>query len=304
MKGAAILIGLLIIVAVLYFTGDWVTGQIDFKRVFGPVYNKETAPQIPLIEPGKSGITTGAGKTESGGYYVGFERESPLDQPPEGFTKEQLSPYYRLLELTSVVRPPSSGFGGRFTIRTASALKEFIDITNWRVRSNKGEIVIYGAPGGAGPVNQLNIVLRPGTSATVYSIRSSFVKNVELNKCTGYLNKTYSFNPQLPNNCPRPDRSNIYTFSGACQSFILSLSACEQPTGEELNRFSSENDAACREFLNQLNYQNCYNEHSAESDFFRYGLRIWLEQVLPFSSEHDRLLLLDRNGLLVDIYTY
>ncbi len=296
--------GILIILAVLYFTGNWVTGQIDFKRVFGPVYNKENAPEIPLIKPDKSGITAGAGRTEDGGYSVGFERESPLNQPPEGFTKEQLSPYYQLLELSSVNRPPKSGFGGRFTIRTASALEESVNITNWRVRSNKGEIAIYGGSGGAGPVNQSNIILRPGTSATVYSIQSSFVKNVEMNSCTGYLSKTYAFNPSLPNNCPRPDRSSIYTFSGACQSFILSLSACEQPTGEELNRFAGENDSACREFLNRLNYQNCYDEHSAETGFSRYGWRVWLTEVLPFNSEHDRLLLLDRNSLLVDIYTY
>ncbi|HXF44167.1 MAG TPA: hypothetical protein VNK70_01750, partial [Candidatus Paceibacterota bacterium] len=119
MKGAAILFGIIIIIAVVYFTGSWVTGEIDFKRVFGPVYTKENAPDIKLIKPNATDITIRAGK-EDNKYYVGFQRESPLVQPPEGFTREELSSYYQKVELFGV-RAPSTYSGGQFSIRAVSS---------------------------------------------------------------------------------------------------------------------------------------------------------------------------------------
>jgi len=305
MKGAAILIGILIIIAVLYFTGSWVTGQIDFKRVFGPVYNQSNAPAIPLIKPEKSSITAGAGKTGDR-YYIGFQRESPLNQPPEGFTKEQLSPYYQLVDIGSVRRPSSDGYGAEFSVRAASSLKSAVDITNWRVRANKGvDVVIRGDIASSGPINLARIILKPGTAATVYSVvRVANIKNVELNKCTGYLNNVYKLSPALPNNCPRPKPVDFSEFSGSCQNFVNSLASCESPTSADRARFTSSEDAACFRFLSTLNYEGCSARYSGDPDFWNYGWRIWLDQIFPFDRFHDRLLLLDANGGLVDIYSY
>ena len=197
------------------------------------------------------------------------------------------------------------GAGGRFTLRADFTQGEPVNVTNWKIRANNDkEIVVRGGISSVPPVNLTRMVLRPRTSAVFYADVSSFVKNVELNKCTGYLNKTYNFDPRLPNNCPRPDRSETITFSGKCQSFIRSLSSCEQPTGTELNRFAGIDNIACHEFLEDLNYGNCVKEHSNDSDFYSYGWRVWMSDRLPFDPKHDRLLLFDENNLLVDEYVY
>ncbi|HXF43981.1 MAG TPA: hypothetical protein VNK70_00735, partial [Candidatus Paceibacterota bacterium] len=186
-----------------------------------------------------------------------------------------------------------------------SSVSAPVDVTGWRVRTDRGaEIVINGGVNYAGPVNLARILLRPGVAATIYESRGTFVKNVEMNKCTGYLNDTYDFTPDLPNNCPRPDRNDVAGLSSSCQSFVLSLGACRKPTGDEWNRFANEGDLNCLVFLSNLNYENCYREHSAEADFFRYGWRVWLDQAFPFDREGGKLFLLDSAGLLVDVYTY
>ena len=93
-------------------------------------------------------------------------------------------------------------------------------------------------------------------------------------------------------------------FSGRCQSFILSLGSCEEPTPSELNEYSVENDLGCRSYLDTLNYTGCYRTYRYTANFFSNEWRIWLNQAMPFDQQHDRVLLFDRNGLLVNEYVY
>jgi hypothetical protein len=295
------LLAVIIIIAVIYSAVIWVIGEIDFSETFSrrPGFSS-VRERSSAGEPSVS-----VRQEDDGRVALEFEKPSgPTKEIPAGFTEDDISPDFGKVEIASVRRPSSLGAGGGFTLRADTTLSESLDITNWRIKSNRGEITVRGGVSSVPPVNMARIVLRPRTSAVFYADINSFVKNVELNKCTGYLNNTYTLNPKLPNNCPRPERGDYINFSGECQNFIRSLSSCEQPTSSELNRFTRSSDIPCHEFLERLNYANCVREHSGDSNFYSYGWRIWMSERLPFDPQHDRLLLFDESGLLVDEYVY
>lgn len=286
---AAILIGILVLI-VVYFGVRWLAGELRFEGFLSRQEGASTSTE------GVSTVKT----SEVSRQITKWAVDIPL-----GFTAAGLSPDFGKVEISSLRRPSSSGTGGGFALRAASALDSLLDVTDWKIRANnKEEILIKGGDSYSPPVNLVQIVLRPRTSAVFYADTNSVIRNIELNKCTGYLNNVFTLDPKLPKNCPTVNRSEIITFSGDCQDFIRSLSTCEQPTSAEINRFSDADNLACREFLGNFNYGSCFSEHSKDSNFYSYGWRVWLDERLPFDSKHDRLLLFDEDGLLVDEYVY
>jgi hypothetical protein len=298
-----IILVVIIAIGAIYSVVRWVAGEVSLSGTFSRYRDARYSEREPSSNQKPSAEVS---RSDEGEVQVGFEKPSGLtEEIPEGFESSDLSPDFGKIEVTSFRRPSASGAGGGFTLRSDFTQGDPVDVTNWSIIGNENkEIRIRGGISSVPPVNLTRIVIRPRTSAVFYADTNSFVKNIELNKCTGYLNKTYNFDPKAPNNCPRPDRSEIIGFSGECQNFIRSLSACEQPTGTDLNRFAGVDDVACHEFLEDLNYGNCVREHSKDSDFYSYGWRVWMSDRLPFDRSHDRLLLLDEEGLIVDEYVY
>ncbi|MCP6720175.1 MAG: hypothetical protein KJI72_02500 [Patescibacteria group bacterium] len=297
MRYVGLIIVIIIVIVIIYNGVLWVSSNLSLSEIFYLPSGRTTSSTVGLKEKTTPKIKIEISPKTS-------EPVKPSITPPPGFSLSDLSPRYGEVDIRSVRRPSRIGQGGQFTLRAKTSLEESVNVTEWRIKSNDGEIILRGARSSFGPINITNIIIRPGTSAVVYGGTVSSIENIELNKCTGYLNNTYSPDPKLPNNCPRPSRSEVTAFSGDCQSFVLSLRSCEMPTTEDLNRFSGSDDVSCHVFLTRLNYQNCYNKYSRDSNFFSYGWRIWLDQILPFDSSHDRLLLLDRQGLLVDEHSY
>ncbi len=292
----------IVIVLVLIYSGvRWVANEVGLSGFLsGQRRSSEPEESAPVAKPSAS-----VSRDDEGRVKVDFEKPSGLQEDiPTGFAAADLSPDFGRVEIASVRRPSSWGDGGGFTLRSVSELKDYLDITGWRIKSNNGEITVKGGASSVPPVNLQRIVLRPRTSAIFYADQQSFVKNVELNKCTGYLNNTYTLDPKLPKNCPRPDRGETIAFSGACQSFVRSLGSCEQPTSSELNRFTGSNNIPCHEFLEDLNYANCVGKYSSDPNFYSYGWRVWTSDEVHFDSQHDWLLLFDENSLLVDEYIY
>lgn len=238
--------------------------------------------------------------------------ETPFDEPapvpPPGFTASQLSPFYQKVRIGGVNR--GFGFNGISSIYlSVSDLREAVNVTGWLIRSNKGTILtIPKAIADYKPVSspvESDIILNPGDYLNIYDTVTSFGFNLRLNKCTGYLNNNFDFDPELPRACPFVERSEIVSLSGKCQSFILSLGGCRQPTADELNSFS--NESACISYLNTVNYGNCYNRYRSDADFFSREWRISMGRnfnAANLDSQHDRILLFDKRGLLVDEYIY
>lgn len=277
----------------------------DFFRVkyVGPLASS-TAPR---------GITT---QTPDKTYTVSPKTSSPQSaivnvpkiQPPFGFTVEQLSPFYKKIYLAYIHAARSSNDASVFVLKPDFSLKENINITDWYIKVNSGATVkIPGAINDYNPLGafaEKDIILdNAGHQINISSLPTPFGKNLRLNKCTGYLNNIYQFSPALPNQCPGVNRSDIVNFTGACQSFIFSLGACRIPTSNEINFYAS-NDNGCRDVLNSLNYGSCYNRYSQDIGFLGNEWRVWLGEKIPFDPQHDRVLLFDKNNLLVDEYIY
>lgn len=237
------------------------------------------------------------------------EPEKPVIVPPTGFLLSQLSPYYDKVRLENVTRSYDDYYSqAQFTLRTDYALENTVDVTGWKIKGNRGAevsvpraIADYGIQGSP---QVSDILLKKGEYLVVYSGKSANNQNFRLNKCIGYLNNSYTFSPALPNSCPSVDRTTMVSFSGKCQSFIYSLGTCREPSSNEKNQFTLSEDAGCGAFLNSLNYGGCYSAYRYQLDFFSTEWRAWINQQFSFDKEHDRILLYDRSGLLVDEYTY
>jgi|GEM_PF-1688646 hypothetical protein len=238
------------------------------------------------------------------------EPPKPTVVPPQGFTVSQLSPSYKAVSLASVRAAQGNFDTANVTLRADYSLSAPIDITGWVIRGNRGELAripraasIYPP---SGLLSESDIVLGKGEYVEIYSGAVSPVgRNFRLNQCTGYLNSSFTFNPRLPEACPSMyDRSEIIGLSGECQSFIMSFGGCRIPTTAEVNRYSTQDGGACRSFLDRFGYGSCYNKHNGKSGFLSSEWRVWIRDRMNFDPLHDRVLLYDRSGLLVNEYVY
>ncbi len=269
---------------------------------------------FPLLPPAPSSSYQAASSTQS--YAVSNPTSTTITAAPtsssyqgdvpEGFTADELSPYYRQVRF-GVVSPAYSYYYGSYGQITLYAYpnnrSSSVDVTGWEIKGNHGGEYIPQAvnvydPLGLNP--PMDIFMRSGDYLNLYS--NSAPTNLRLNECIGYLPNQSQFNPSLPQSCPYVDRSEIQTFSGACQNYILSLGSCQRPN---LNSFSiPQNDYACLNYLNtHLNYLSCFNAHRSDSNFLSNEVRVWMGSS-PIDQFHDRVELLDRNDLLVNLYTY
>ncbi len=242
----------------------------------------------------------------SSNNQIGVNATTTIDpsQIPAGFTVSQLSPYFHKIRITSVY--PGYGIGNvsQISLSVSLAANEALDITGWRMQANRGSqyipkgVEVYDPSGLA---SDEDIYARDGETVTVYSSVSRIGENFRMNKCIGYIEQTQgTFNPPLGQNCPYIDRSEIQSFTGQCQNYIMSLGNCALPNS---NPPIPSTDYGCQTFLNTLNYGGCFARHRADPDFLGREWRIWTGTKF-LDASHDRVLLFDRNGLLVDEYDY
>ncbi|MBI5733148.1 hypothetical protein HY967_04355 [Candidatus Jorgensenbacteria bacterium] len=221
-------------------------------------------------------------------------------EPPPGFRVDQLSPYYKKF-----------GFSlnqDGFSISAGDIGEKKVNITGWRFKTNRGEVIVPRAvnmyhPNGLSP--EEDIVLSTGDYVNGYSSLPPLGKNVRLNRCIGHLNNQYETSPGFPDYCPELlDRGEIVKLSGRCQSFLFSLGGCRKPTVDELNTVLGFEDLQCHAFFNRFDYVSCYNRYYYEPDFLINEWRVWLGNNVPLDPEHDWIRFFDRNNLLIDQYIF
>ncbi len=223
---------------------------------------------------------------------------------PQGFTLQQLSPYFRKVRLTSL---SVGGFGliGQVGFYTSLGQSEQVDVTGWRVQGNRGALFVPKAVqvyDAAGLTPETDIVLKSGDSLSLYSGGQSAVgKNLRMNKCLGYLPTANNFKPSISRSCPSIDRTELVNFSGQCQNYIQSLGSCTIPDFGDVR--IPLPDYACRAFLEKLNYRGCVERYGKDKDFLQSQVYGWIGAV-PFDQYHDKIRLFDGKGLLVDTYDY
>ena len=272
------------------------------EKVSTPSQTSVSSPQAPYISPS-------------------FPPSSPPSSPasqaipdyliPSGFSRGQLSPYFGKMRISVQYNSFYTYNPSEFKVYSGLSNDEKVNVTGWRIRTNHGEIIIPQAinvyePSGLAP--QGDIVLSANNYVSTYISNSPINRNFRLNKCIGYLQNDYIFFPSLPQNCPTPSRSDISYLSGQCQSYVLSLWGCKVPD-KSFGSFytliggSSKGDVDCRAFLDTINQKGCFQKHRLDDDFLSNDWRVWIRQYI-LDSQHDRVLLFDKQGLLVGEYTY
>lgn len=230
----------------------------------------------------------------------------PTVTPPPGFTTAELSPYYGDIKIGSVY---ITTYGTSQISLSASYNmgSSTVDVTGWEIESNKGkEFMLPQAVADFTPLGfggNADVTLSSGGRLDIYNGASPINRNLEINRCMGYLNNTYKFTPPLQcSYLNMYDRSDISSFSGKCQNYIMSLGSCHVPTPNDLNSFVGE--PACRSFLQRFSYTGCYDLARNSPNFFTGNWTAWIPGPWSFDQSHDRVLLLDKSGLLVDEYIY
>lgn len=208
-----------------------------------------------------------------------------------------VSPYYRRVVMGSLHSREISLYGN-FSHTTGT-----INVTGWTVRANNGSLIVPQAINIYDPFGfseERDIQLRPGDRVRMFSSAGAVMKNFRINRCLGYL---HDFVPALPRSCPKPYPSpeEFYSFSGVCQDYIHSLSYCALPPADPP---VPKTDYACRDYLKTINFRSCYDRHRGDADFLGNEVWTWVGNIGFLDERHDRVLLLDRDGMVVDWRRY
>jgi hypothetical protein len=271
-------------------------GQVTFEtKIEGfdqdwlPTYSKKREVQLP-------------GPKEYN-FLVRAKIGEAIDQTPAKRNfKINISPYFGKVKI-SRVQAKTSYYPSLITLSTGLEKEEKINISNWRIKGNKGEIII---PQGIevyflqSSINRKDIFV--GQYDVVYLSSDSSPLGTDLNfrpnKCFGYFLNSHDFLPSISRRCPQPELKEISHFSEYCQEFILNLGRCEIPDYSNNLRISF--DPECQSYLNEnFNYTGCFKNYSRDKDFLEHYWYIYLNRDVV-SKLHDTLYLLDKDRLLVD----
>lgn len=177
-----------------------------------------------------------------------------------------------------------------------------VSITGWKLQNRKGNVFVVptgaGLPYSARTNIQENIALKPGEKAIVITGKSPINTSFRPNLCTGYFNRLYEFEPQLPERCPTPDKEEgVDAQDDACFLYLKTLPRCQTPAPSAI---PLDVDFKCREFIDErLSYAACVERHKNDDEFFSDEWRIYLEQTQEIWSDvRETIKLFDLNSNL------
>ena len=200
-------------------------------------------------------------------------------------------------------------------IEANSQNTENIDITGWSLIGSTTKLTykINGAAklffDGYNQNANTDIILSPGEKAYIISGRSPLPNQTSLaiNKCSGYLQTKYKFNPSLSRKCPYPNEEPTYSqipYNINTQDCIDSIDhfyRCETQTD-----FPTGFPYECRNFITtNLNYATCVINHKNDDDFYSGDWRVYLNNSSSiWRRSKETIILLDKSGKKVDSYKY
>lgn len=270
------------------------------------VINEDGTVNNPDQTPNVTGQGSSGTSGSSGGFFSSLFSGVPRDLPA-GYTAKDLSSQFRKVRISSVkTYKGTAAATNADTVVLTEAIGSgdgAINVTGWKLQANQGNYTIQRAAKTYKTSGSLltNVTLANGQSANVYSGASAVSANFMGNSCIAYLSSQYTFVPKLTGSCTKPTKNEIATFSGACQDYILKLKACQ--AGDPNDSRIPASDAACRTFVGNLNYDGCVKTHQADAKFYSNVWNVWSGKTF-LDPLHDRVLLLDNSGKLVDYYLY
>lgn len=181
--------------------------------------------------------------------------------------------------------------------------KENISITGFTISSDKSLFVIPQGHHllGFSASAEDPILLKPRERAIITVGKQAKLMDFRENLCTGYYSEFSDYTPSLSSSCPRPDTRGLLQLSDRCINIIERTSACRTADLQD-----TLIESACSEYINQnLNYAGCVRNYQSRSDFFSDRWLIWMQRSNEFfRNTHDKIILKDGQGRVVDEYSY
>jgi hypothetical protein len=204
------------------------------------------------------------------------------------------------------------------TLYTNLGENEEVDITGWYFRSEYtgNQAVIGGAVMLPFPNKgrESDVVLKQGDKVYISKGYSPIGISFRANKCTGYFNEDRAFYPSLELDCPDPSEEKIPQFSNneesqdACLDAIQGVPNCSTRGSSYTRTLPDTVPSACKKYIeNNINYDTCVARHYSDKDFagntyylyFKSFAHLWRNY-----DKKDKIVLYDRNNLIVDTITY
>lgn len=310
-----LVLGLIAVVAVTF------SGSSPFSSSGGPI----------ATGPGSSSEIRNPQPVQSGRSFLGlgnvFTKQPSLPSPSKIIAPSSSQ--------TKAVKPGYSSYEGAIKIshidRSASvSSKEYVqlsnggyfglgstptavNITGWTIENSKKDK--YAVPKAYNipyiDADTADILLPPGGDIYIVTGRQDFGMNFRENGCIGYFNQYYQFTPSLYGSCmDRQSSSQIRSrfldmgLSGECIDFVNSLPSCSIPT------FTFENSGKignnCIDYISKnINYNGCVKNYRNDKAFLRNVWHVYIgRQQKLFDAKHDRVILRDSQGLIVDQFEY
>ena len=310
-----LVLGVIAVVAVTF------SGSSPFSSPGGPI----------ATGPGSSSEIRNPQPVQSGRSFLGFSNifNSPPPQLPSPIivglpasqlraTKPGYSQYEGAIRISNVDRSSASPKKEYITLRNGGyfgfgSTQIAVNITGWTIENSKKEK--YAIPKALNipyiDADTVDILLPSGGEIYAVTGSSDIGMNFRENGCTGYLNQYYQITPPINGSCmDHQSSSQIRSrfldigLSGECIDFVSSLPSCRIPT------FTFENSGKignnCITYISQnISYNGCVKNYRNDKNFMRNTWHVFLNRSQKlFDPKHDRVILRDSQGLIVDQFEY
>jgi hypothetical protein len=293
---------------------------------FGPLkkanLNRSSNTNTPS-SIGTSGTTSGNLGYSSNKEVAGEIKntETDIKRLAENLNKEidksKRSPYYDKINMSGVSGLSSTDPNKEYvTLSTNFNKNETIKITNWFLKS---EVTGYFAVIGKAALlpfpftkTESDVVLQQRDRVILTKGFSPIGISFRTNKCTGYFEENRTFTPSLPLQCPLPKDEKLPVFSGVydrndeCLTIIERIPRCTTKNNEFMRDLPDTVSSACKTYMTeQINYNTCVALHFGDTNFPGTEYRLYLNKFGPlWRPIHDKIDLIDENGLIVDSISY
>lgn len=314
-------IGLIIIlfIAFILFNGDYNFGSSRNNPLWetGTSHTSGETSYVRNADRNNDGVVSHAEQQQSELNRVEEEIRVLEERVAEALEATHRSPYAGMVTLRRGSVTTTDRREEYVTLEAPSSNTSNITITGWRLRS-----AVSGRqatiPGGLYKPKQKRatplqtIFLSPGEHAYVVTASIPGFGSFLTNKCTGYFNRLIDWTPSLRRDCPlledeHPEQFGI-TFNAfdeeeeydECFDAIERVGRCQ----DDSSTFGLEK--ICRDFIRTYaTYEGCLELHENDADFLGNEWRIGLgrnEEL--WRKEREAIMLLDQNGLTVDVVKY
>ncbi|MBL7154987.1 MAG: hypothetical protein ISS88_00575 [Candidatus Portnoybacteria bacterium] len=242
-------------------------------------------------------------------FYVRAKNEEGYADPSPASLSFQIgvSSYYQEIQISQVY-PNEQDFEDDYLVLRNGSDPRTINITDWTIKTKRETITIPQAAKKLtypfSESSQVDIDLAEGDEVIISTGLAPNGVNFRVNKCTGYLDQLSQYYPSLDEDCPYLDDSEYSHLKKDCRDFIDDLSRCEIPDYSDNYEVSS--DSQCTTFLTEkFNYSQCYQDYEKEADFLEDEWRVFLGKSIDIlDNDGDTIILRDKDGLVVDEYSY